>query len=144
MTTWLRFSFVETCAVREHFAAPGGEMRIRCCLKKVSSHRKKDRCFPAMHREDRTNDIVPDFPGRRKRELSIDRLMIGLRHFLENPHSPVSLDIAVPPDPTESGSLAAHCTEQQVKNHNLANRSDRVAMLGQPHRPARDDASFAA
>ena len=60
------------------------------------------------------------------------------RRVLDDAHGPVTLHIGVSAHRAQPGAGAAEHATQQLDVDDLADRRDRVALLGQAHRPAHD------
>ncbi len=60
------------------------------------------------------------------------------RRMLHDAHRPVTLHIGVSTYRAEAGAGTAEHAAQQLDVHDLADGCHRVALLGQPHRPAHD------
>ena len=93
-----------------------------------------------MHRVDRVHGVEAVLARDRHAGLPLQRCEEGLGHLLENPHRAVALHVAVAPDRAEPRAGPADRTEQKVDVGDLADGGDGVAVLGEAHRPAGDQA----
>ena len=96
---------------------------------------------PAVaHRPDRVDHVPAVRAGRLEPELVPQPVEEGVRHLLPDAHRPVALHVAVPAHRAGPRARPADVAPQQQEVHHLADRLDRVPVLGQAHRPADDHA----
>jgi hypothetical protein len=78
--------------------------------------------------------------GGREAELTPELRHEVVVHPLPDSHGAIALHVGMPAHRARSGALPADMSAEQQKIHHLLNGGDRVLVLGQPHRPATDNA----
>ena len=137
-----RLSLVATCTVSLQLASAAAvTLGVRGGRDEVAAERRRTRrpcrrASPGSRRPCRQPCSRGGSKPNSSRSLSRKRV----RHLLPDAHRPVALHVAVPADRRGAGAGPADVAAQQQEVDDLADRRDRVAVLGQPHRPADDDA----
>ena len=90
------------------------------------------------HRVQRVDGVEPVGSRRIERELPSERVEERLGHALRDAHRAIALHVGVPADRRGAGSGLADVAAQQQQVHDLLDRVDGLALLGESHRP-RDD-----
>ena len=138
-TTCERLSLVETCTVRSArriaFSVTCGvrARRRRSC--------RRGRRTPARRRRgaaDRLDGVEAVLPRRVEAELLLEGVQEVCRRPLPDAHRAVALDVGVAADREQSGAGLADVALQEGDVADLLDGRDRVAVLGDPHRPADD------
>jgi hypothetical protein len=81
--------------------------------------------------------------GRLELKDLVESIVEVVGHFFEDAHRAVALHVAVATDRGEAGAGSSDGPDEEVEVDDFADGGDGVAMLGDAHGPAGDDASFA-
>jgi len=122
----------------------GGVVGIGRCLDEVAAHADEDVGLACVHGLDSKDGVVAGFARRFELENFVEFVVEGGRHFFENAHGAIALDIAVSPDRAEACAFATDGSDEEVEVADFLNGGDGVLVLGESHGPADDEPFFAA
>ncbi len=104
----------------------------------VAAHAHEHAGPAVSHRADRLDRVVAVLPRCGELELAVERREEPLGRLLVDPHGAVALHVGVPADGTYSGARTADVALQEEHVDDVAQRGDRMLVLGESHRPAHD------
>ena len=136
-----RLSFVEMCAVSSHaWRAVAVNSVSGDAERKLPPRPRNIRTRPSciafivltVSRPRSRGGLKPNSRPRSSRK--------SLPHVVADTHCAVSLNVAMPAHRARSGAGTPDTALQKEKVHHLLDRRNRIAMLGESHRPATNDA----
>ena len=140
-TTWLRFSFVDTCTVSEQLRSAASVTAVSGVavaklppmpMKTLARLSRMARMASTVSTPCSRGLSMPKWASKRRQEL--------LGHLLPDAHRAVTLDVGMSAHRAQSGAgLADHAAQQQDIG-DLRDHRHGVTMLGQSHGPAHDGA----
>ena len=107
-------------------------------LDEVAAEADEDVGLAVPQGPDRVDGVVAVLARRVEAELGLQRVQEVLRRPLPDAHRPVALHVGVAADRQQSGARLADVALGEGQVGDLLDGGHRVAVLGQPHRPAED------
>ena len=115
-----------------------GHLGVRRRRGEVAAECDEDLRLTVAQRADGVHGVQPVLARRVEDELLLDRVEELLRRALPDPHRPVALHFGVPAHWEQARTGPADVALQQGDVGDLLDGRDRVAVLGDAHRPAKD------
>ena len=118
----------------------GRVFSIRCCGKKIPTHREEDFSPARVHRLDRLDGVIPWILRRIEMKFGFELIQKFIARPFPNTHRAVALHVAMTANRAHPGAGLTDGAAQEQQVDDLLNRGDGIMALGQSHRPADDDA----
>ena len=117
-----------------------GDVGVRSGRHEVAAESEEHVDLAVAHGPDRVDGVIAGLARRLEAELVAQRVEEGGLRPLPDAHRAVALHVAVPAHRAGTRARPADVAAQQQEVDDLADRGHRVVVLGEPHRPADDDA----
>ena len=113
---------------------------VRRRSQEVPAHPEKESNLVMVHLFDRFDGVSAVLARGNELKLTPKFLPEGFVHALPDAHRPVALHVGMSAHRARSRSRPSDVSTEQEEIHHLLDSRDRILVLGQSHRPARDDA----